>query len=69
MSIQRIDKILSHEGFGTRKGVKKLLRVSEVLVNGQRVTDSGFSVHPDKDELSVDGEILNIKKSFTMITN
>ena len=69
MSIQRIDKILSHEGFGTRKGVKKLLRVSEVLVNGQRVTDSGFSVNPDKDEISVDGEILNIKKNLYIMMN
>lgn len=69
MSLERIDKLLSHEGLGTRKGVKKLLRVSEVLVNGQRVTDSGFTVNPDKDEISVDGEILSIKKNLYIMMN
>ena len=44
MSRARIDKILSHEGFGTRKAVKKLLRVSEVTVNGKKVTDTGFII-------------------------
>ncbi|MCR5494338.1 MAG: rRNA pseudouridine synthase [Treponema sp.] len=69
MSLERIDKLLSHEGFGTRKGVKKLLRVSEVLVNGNRVTDSGFTVNPDKDEISVDGQVLNIKKNLYIMMN
>lgn len=69
MSRARIDKILSHEGFGTRKAVKKLLRVSEVLVNGKKVTDTGFIVNPDKDEIIVDGEILCIKKNHYIMMN
>lgn len=69
MSLERIDKLLSHEGLGTRKGIKKLLRVSEVLVNGKRVTDPGFSVNPDKDEISVDGEEICIKKNLYIMMN
>ena len=49
MSVGRIDKILAHEGFGTRKGIKKLLKECEVTVNGVRVFDSGTQVNPDKD--------------------
>lgn len=69
MSRARIDKILSHEGFGTRKAVKKLLRVSEVTVNGKKVTDTGFIVNPDKDEICVDGEVLCIKRNHYIMMN
>ena len=69
MSLQRIDKILSHEGFGTRKGIKKLLRVSEVTVNGTKVTDTGFQVNPDRDVISIDGEELCIRKNHYIMMN
>ena len=55
MSTERIDKLLSHEGFGTRREIKRLVRYSEVCVNGTRIFDSGFPVNPDKDILPVDG--------------
>jgi len=32
--MERLDKILAHEGFGTRKDVKKLIRAGVVTVNG-----------------------------------
>ena len=56
MSTERIDKLLSHEGFGTRREIKRLVRYSEVCVNGTRIFDSGFPVNPEKDTLTVDGE-------------
>ena len=34
MAKQRLDKLLSHEGFGSRKDIKKLLRNSKVTVKG-----------------------------------
>ena len=69
MSKERIDKILSHEGLGTRKGIRKLLRESEVTVNGERIFDSGFSVNPDKDEIKIDGEVLNVRKNVYLMMN
>lgn len=69
MSTDRIDKILAHEGFGTRKDVRKYFRASQVLVNGKVITDSGFHCDIDKDEISVDGEILNIQKNIYLMMN
>ncbi len=69
MGFSRLDKILSHEGFGSRKAIRKFLYSSEVLVNGERVFDTGFSVDPDKDEIKIDGEIFNLRKNFYLMMN
>ncbi len=69
MSVQRLDKILCHEGFGTRKSVRKILRDCEVLVNGKRITDAGFGINPDKDSISIDGEELLIRKNVYLMMN
>lgn len=69
MSIERLDKILAHEGFGSRKGIRKLLRECEVTVNGVAVTDSGMGVNPDKDEIAVDGEVLSLRKNYYLMMN
>ena len=69
MSVERLDKILAHEGIATRKGVRKLLRMCEILVNGNKVTDPGFGVNPDKDEISIDGEVLSLRKNFYLMMN
>lgn len=69
MSTDRIDKILAHEGFGTRKDVRKYFRASQVLVNGNVIKDPGFHCDIDKDEISVDGEILNIEKNIYLMMN
>ncbi len=69
MGTERIDKILSHEGLGTRKGIRKILRDFEVLVNGQRVRDAGFGVNPDRDEIKIDGEVLKVRKNVYLMMN
>ena len=69
MSTERIDKLLSHEGFGTRREIKRLVRYSEVCVNGTRIFDSGFPVNPDKDTLTVDGEKVSLRKNVYLMMN
>ena len=69
MSLARLDKILSHEGFGTRKGIKRLLRLCDVRINGVRVIDSGAPVNPDTDEISVDGKIVTPAKNIYIMMN
>jgi len=49
--MDRIDKILSHEGFGSRKDIRKLLRSCEVLVNGKQIYDPGTQINTEKDEM------------------
>ncbi|MBC2314866.1 rRNA pseudouridine synthase [Listeria welshimeri] len=51
----RLDKLLSHTGFGSRKEVKPLLKSGAVVVNGTIQKDSKTQVNPDKDEIIVHG--------------
>lgn len=69
MSTERLDKILSHNGFGTRKDVKHLLRKQTVLVNGQVILDPGFHTDPDKDSIVVDGEEIAVSKNVYLMMN
>ena len=48
----RIDKILANSGYGTRSQVKEFLRSGRVTLNGEVVSDPGFSVF-DKDISSI----------------
>ncbi|WP_027109265.1 pseudouridine synthase [Lacticigenium naphthae] len=52
----RIDKLLAHTGFGTRKEVKKLLKKKLVTINGEEITDPKTHTDPEKDTVLFDGE-------------
>ena len=41
---ERLDKILSHMGFGTRSGIRKLVKDGAVTVNGARSEGVLFGV-------------------------
>jgi len=69
MSKERIDKLLAHEGFGSRKDIKKLLRSSDVLVNGKRILDPGFAVDPNADIIVIDEEEVDLHKNIYLMMN
>ncbi len=52
----RLDKLLCHAGFGTRKEVKKLIRAKAVMVNHQIVTKDDVKVDEMNDFVEVDGQ-------------
>ncbi|MBF2363465.1 rRNA pseudouridine synthase [Listeria marthii] len=51
----RLDKLLSHTGFGSRREVKPLLKSGAVVVNGTIQKDSKTQVNPDKEQVTVHG--------------
>ncbi|MBQ4378708.1 MAG: rRNA pseudouridine synthase [Treponema sp.] len=67
--MERIDKILSHHGFGSRKDVKKLLRDERVTVNGKFVYDSGFQLDIEKDVVCVDDEEIKLQHDVYIMMN
>ena len=69
MAKERLDKLLSHEGFGSRKDIRKLLRNCEVLVNGNRTYDPSAQVDAENDSISVDGEEINLHKNLYLMMN
>lgn len=52
----RLDKLLAHTGFGTRKEVKKIIKDKYISVNEEVITNPGFKVDPEKDDVRVGGE-------------
>ncbi|HLR91645.1 MAG TPA: pseudouridine synthase [Atopostipes sp.] len=52
----RLDKLLAHTGFGTRKEVKKIIRDGYIEVNGKMIKNPGTKVDPDVDDVRIGGE-------------
>jgi ribosomal small subunit pseudouridine synthase A (EC 5.4.99.-) len=65
----RIDKLLSHKGFGSRKDVKKLLKDGSVFVNGRMVNDGKIHVIPGVDEIVVKGLPIEYKPYVYFMMN
>lgn len=67
--MERLDKILSNQGYGSRKEVKALVKNGVVVVDGVVVKDSGMQIDPEKSNLEVNGEILNYRKFIYLLMN
>ncbi len=69
MAKERIDKLLSHQGFGSRKDIKRILRSAEVLLNGKRIYDPSLGVDPESDQLTLDGEAVTFQREVYLMMN
>lgn len=65
----RIDKMLANLGFGSRKEVKKLLKDGAVKVNEQVVKDAKEHVNPEKDTVTLNGEVVTYKEFIYLMMN
>ncbi len=67
--MERIDKILSNLGHGTRKEVKGLLKKGRVEIDGVVASDSAMKIDPDKAVIKLDGEEIKYRKFIYLIMN
>lgn len=67
--MERLDKILSNIGYGTRKEVKALVKEGNVEVDGKIVKDSGLQVHPEKSIIKVSNKVINYRKFIYLMMN
>ncbi|MBZ9685202.1 rRNA pseudouridine synthase [Clostridium estertheticum] len=67
--MERIDKILSNLGHGTRKEVKGLLKKGKVEIDGVIASDSAMKIDPDKAVIKVSGEEIKYRKFIYLIMN
>ena len=67
--MERIDKILSNLGYGTRKDLKKIVKNGLVEVNGAVIKDSGLKVDPEKDKIVINGEEIVYRKYIYLMMN
>lgn len=57
MAKERVQKILSKAGFGSRRGCEEFIRDGRVTVNGKRIK-LGQQADPNTDEIRLDGNLI-----------
>lgn len=67
--MMRLDKMLAHSGYGTRKEVKEFIRKGFVLVNGEVIKDDDFKVDEEKDEIVIADESVSYEKLIYIMLN
>lgn len=56
--MERLDKIISNLGYGSRKEIKALVKKGLVKVDGEVVKDNGVLIDPEKSVININGEDL-----------
>lgn len=67
--MERIDKILASQNFGSRKQVHKLIKEKAVRLNGEICLDCGKKADPYSDVIEVNGEGLDFKRHLYIMMN
>lgn len=65
----RLDKLLAHSGYGSRKEVKELIRKGFVSVNEVVIKNDDYKVDETNDEVIVDGVIIDYLKYIYIMMN
>ncbi len=66
---QRLDKVLSNFGFGSRTEIKSAVKNGLVIVDGKIVNDSGLHVDPNENVIEMNGIRLNYRKFIYLMMN
>lgn len=67
--MERLDKVLSNLGYGTRKEIKQVVRKGLIEVNGEIVKDNGMQIDPEVDKVLVNGEEIFYRKYMYLMMN
>lgn len=54
----RLQKYLADKGIASRRSAEKMIAEGRISVNGQMVTEMGSKVRPEKDQIRVDGKLI-----------
>ena len=69
MFFEPIARVLINHGFCSLRSARNFLRKNIVLVNGARILECDFPVKINKDEISVDGNVLEKQKHIYTLLN
>lgn len=65
----RLDKFLAHNGFGTRKEVKELVKRKLVVVNGEVAKSASIILNLEEDIIHVEGELITYQENVYYMMN
>lgn len=66
---ERLDKILSNLGYGSRKDIKNLAKAGNIQVDDKVVLDSSIKIEPNNSIIKVNGEIVEYRKYIYLMMN
>lgn len=66
---ERLDKILSNMGYGSRKDVKKYIREGRVKVNGETIVKNQFKVNPYENEILFENQEVRYREYIYLMMN
>ena len=67
--MERLDKFLCDSGAGTRSQVKIMLKTGRVTVDGKVEKDNSRKIDPDKQTVTLDGNVLGGKRRIVVMLN
>lgn len=67
--MERLDKIISNLGYGSRKEVKELVKKKLVEVDGEIVKDNKMKIDPEVSVIKINGEELFYRKYIYLMMN
>lgn len=67
--MERLDKVLSNLGYGSRKEIKGIVKKKLVEVDGVIAKDSAMQLDPEKAVIKVDGELVKYRKYIYLLMN
>lgn len=66
---ERLDKILSNLGYGSRRDIKGLAKAGSIEINGEIVKDSSVKVDPYGSIIKIKGETINYREFIYLMMN
>lgn len=66
---ERLDKILSNMGYGSRKDIKTVMKNGRVQIDGKVIKDSSLKVDPYNTTISIDGEVVQYREYIYLMLN
>jgi len=66
---ERLDKVLSNMGYGSRKDVKKIIKSGRVKLNGEIFKKNDAKINPYEDIITIDGIELEYREYIYLMMN
>ena len=67
--MERLDKFLTNAGVATRSQIKAILKTGRVAVDGKPQKDGAAKIDPQKQTVTLDGEVIGGKKRMVLMLN
>ena len=67
--MERLDKFLTNAGVATRSQIKAILKTGRVCVDGKPVKDGSVKIDPEKQTVTLDGDVIGGKTRMVLMLN